>query len=322
MRAKTKGALATSAAVAGLALCAAAPAPAAMSSSEPHAERHTRERPEWALHQEDTVSRSFTLAAAPGARKVEIDNFDGAVVVRGHAGNEVAVTLHEHWAADSAEQLERGRKEVRLEISQPGGGVRLFVDGPFRSRDGGTCFHGWRRLGYEARFDFEVDLPGDVELVARTVEDGEMRVAGVAGHFDVGNVNGPVTLEQVGGGGRARTVNGSVVASFARNPTAPCDFATVNGRVEVALRPDLAADLRFKTLNGAVYTDYPYTYRSLPAERPSEDSPEPAASRGGDRKPRFRYRSHGQFGARIAAGGPELAFSTINGDILIRRQDR
>ena len=318
MRSTTKGSLALAAAVAGMAPWAAMPARAGMTAGE----RHARERPEWALHQEDTVSRSFTLTAAPGGKKVEIDNFDGAVVVRTHPGNEVTLTLHERWAADSAAQLERGRKEVRLEISQPGGGVRLFVDGPFRSPDGGTSFHGWRRLGYEARFDFEVEVPADVELVARTVEDGEMRVAGVGGHFDVGNVNGPVTLEQVGGAGRARTVNGPVAVSFSRNPAAPCDFATVNGRVEVALRPNLAADLRFKTLNGAVYTDYPYTYRNLPPEHPSEDSPEPAASRDGERKPRYRYRSHGQFGARVAGGGPELTFSTINGDILIRRQDR
>src|SRR5258708_7745626 len=155
MRSTTKGSLATAAAVAGVALWAAAAARAGMTAGE----RHARERPEWALHQEDTVSRSFTLAAAPGARRVEIDNFDGAVVVRGHGGNEVAVTLHERWAADSAEQLERGRKAVRLEISQPGGGVRLFVDGPFRSPDGGTCFHGWRPLRYHARVDFEGELP-------------------------------------------------------------------------------------------------------------------------------------------------------------------
>ena len=162
------------AAVAGLALWAAAPALAEMRASE----RHDRQRPEWALHQEETLHHSFTLAAAPGARKVEIDNFDGAVVVRGHGGNEVSVTLHERWAAESAEQLELGRKEVRLQISQPGGGVRLFVDGPFRSPDGGTSFHGWRRLGYEARFDFEVEVPADVELKAHTVEGGEIRVTG------------------------------------------------------------------------------------------------------------------------------------------------
>lgn len=319
MRSKAK--LAVTAAAGLMLWAAAAPAPAETKASE----RHDRQRPEWALHQEDTLRRSFTLpaAAAPGKRKVEIDNFDGAIAVRAARGsNEVALIVHQRWEAASTEQLERGRREVRLEISQPDGGLRLFVDGPFRSPGGGTSFHGWRRLGYAARFDFELEVPADVELTARTVEDGEIRVAGVDGRFDVGNVNGPVTLERMGGAGRAHTVNGPVVVSFTRKPAAACDFKTVNGRVEVAFPPDLAADLLFKTLNGEVYTDFAYAYLPLPAERRPEESPEAAASRGGVRQPRFHYRSRGQFGARIAAGGPEIAFSTINGDILIRRQDR
>jgi hypothetical protein len=318
MRAKANQAAAAAAAAAGLILWAAAPAPAEMTSSEGHA----REWPEWAFHQEDTVRRSFTLPTTPGARKVEIDNFDGAVVVRAHGGNEVALIVHQRWEAASAEQLERGRREVRLDISQPDGGLRLFVDGPFRSPGGGTSFHGWRRLGYAARFDFELEVPADIELTARTVEDGEIRVAGVGGRFDVRNVNGPVTLERMGGAGRAHSVNGPVVASFNRRPAAACDFQTVNGRVEAAFPPDLAADLVFKTLNGEVYTDFAYAYLPLPAERRPEESPEVGTSRHGGRQPRFHYRSRGRFAARIAAGGPELAFSTINGDILIRRQER
>jgi hypothetical protein len=280
-------------------------------------------RADWAVRKEETLHRTFTLAAAaaahagggepatagePGRRAVEIDNFTGAVRVRSHPGGEVTLSVHETWAADSAEKLEQGRREVRLDIGQTGGRLRLFVDGPFRSRDGGTHFHGWERLGYEATFDFDLEVPADVDLVARTVNGGEVRVAGVGGRFDVSNVNGPVTLERIGGSGKARSVNGPVVATFSRNPAAGCTFATVNGRIEVAFLAGLAADLRFKTLNGEVYTDYDYDYRTLP--------PQPADRVRG----RFHYRSHGEFGARIAGGGPELAFSTVNGDILIRRQ--
>ena len=271
-------------------------------------------RADWAVHQEKTLHQTFTLAAAPGSggeparRAVEVDNFTGAVRVRSHPGGEVTLSVHESWAADSAEKLEQGRREVRLDIAQTGGRLRLLVDGPFRSRDGGTHFHGWERLGYEATFDFDLEVPADVDLVARTVNGGEVRVSGVGGRFDVSNVNGPVTLERMGGTGKARSVNGPVVASFSRNPAGGCTFDTVNGRIEVAFLAGLAADLRFKTLNGEVYTDYDYDYRNLP--------PQPAdRSRG-----RFHYRSHGEFGARIAGGGPELTFSTINGDILIRRQ--
>jgi hypothetical protein len=266
-------------------------------------------RADWGLRKEETLRRTFTLAAAPaGRRAVEVDNFTGAVRVRSHPGGEVTLSVHETWAASSAEKLEQGRREVRLDVAETGGRLRLYVDGPFRSRDGGTHFHGWERLGYEATFDFDLEVPADVDLVARTVNGGEVRVSGVGGSFDVSNVNGPVTLEHMGGAGKARSVNGPVVASFSRNPAAGCTFDTINGRIEVSFLDGLAADLRFKTLNGQVYTDYDYDYRSLP--------PQPAdRSRG-----HFHYRSHGDFAARIAGGGPELTFSTINGDILIRRQ--
>jgi hypothetical protein len=274
----------------------------------------------WAVKKEETLRKTFVLAAAPGGpgrpgaagqpgnRLVEIDNFSGAVRVRSHPGDEVTLSVHETWAADSAERLEQARREVRLDITESGGRLRLFVDGPFRSCDGGTHFHGWESLGYEAKLDFDLEVPEDVDLVARTVKDGEVRATGIGGRFDASNVNGPVTLERMGGPGKACSVNGAVVVSFARNPTAGCTFETVNGRIDVAFLAGLAADLRFRTMNGEVYTDYDYTYSNPP--------PTPAdRSRG-----RFHYRSRGVFGARIAGGGPELTFSTINGAILIRRQ--
>jgi hypothetical protein len=291
----------TAAAAAGLLLAAAA----AMASAAPG-------RADWAVHKDETVRKTFTLAAAAGGRTVEVDNFYGAVRVRGgRAGGEVTLSVHETWGADSAEKLAAGQHETRLEITETAGRLRLYVDGPFRSRDGrGTHFHGWEALGYEAKLDFELEVPADVDLIARTVIGGEVRVSGISGRFEAANVNGPVRLEQMGGSGKARTVNGPVDASFSRNPAAGCSFETVNGRIEVTLQPGLAADLRFKTLNGEVYTDYDYTYRQLPPDAaPAE------RSRG-----RYHYRSHGEVAARVAGGGPELEFKTINGDILIRRQ--
>lgn len=281
----------------------------------------------WAVKHEETLQRTFQLSAGgsgeagqPGNRLVEIDNFSGAVRVRSHPGNEVTLSVHETWAADSAARLEQARREVRLDIAETGGHLRLFVDGPFRSRSGGggTHFHGWESLGYEAKLDFELEVPAGVDLIARTVNDGEVRVTGVGGHFDASNVNGPVTLEHMGGPGIARTVNGPVSVSFARNPAAACSFETVNGRIDVTLLAGLAADLRLRTLNGEIYTDYDYSYGDLPPSPPTSQTP--PADRSPGRSHGHHYRRHGEFGARIAGGGPELAFSTINGDILIHRQ--
>jgi opacity protein-like surface antigen len=298
-RRKAAGAAAAALAAMVLALAPAAPARAAG----------------WAVQKEETVRKTFNLGtagAAAGGRKVEVDNFSGAVRVRGgRAGGEVTLSVHETWGADSAEKLAAGQREMRLEITETAGRLRLFVDGPFRSRDGrGTHFHGWERLGYEAKFDFELEVPADVDLVASTVNGGEVRVSGIGGRFEASNVNGAITLERMGGAGKARTVNGPLTASFTRNPAAGCSFETVNGPIEATFQADLAADLRFRTLNGEVYSDYDYTYRPLPPD------PQPAERAHG----RYHYRSHGEIGARVAAGGPELAFKTVNGDILIRRQ--
>ncbi len=56
-------------------------------------------------------------------------------------------------------------------------------------------------------------------------------------------------------------------------------------------------------------TDFDYVPLQLPA-------PE-----GERRHGRYRVKSCG-FGVRIAQGGPEFAFATLNGDIYIRNQDR
>lgn len=262
----------------------------------------------WSLSKQSDVRKSFTLAAAPAARIVEVDNFHGAVRVVSHPGNEVTIVVHQTWSANSDAKLAEAQRDVRLDISQAGDRLRLYVDGPFRSRDGGIDFHGWESAGYEAHFDFELEVPADVELHAKTVDGGGVQVTGVAGPFSVSNVNGPVTLERMGGAGSAHTVNGELHASFDRNPGGACTFGTINGRIDVTFRPDLAADLLFKTLNGEVYTDFPYTFRDLPA------------ASGEDSRGRHHLRSRGEFAARVAAGGAQLAFSTINGDILIHRQ--
>ena len=106
------------------------------------------------------------------------------------------------------------------------------------------------------------------------------------------------------GSGDAHTVNGGVKAVFARNPAGPSSFKSVNGTLDVVFRPDLNADLRMTTVNGGLYTDFPVI-------------PEPE-KRGG----RFVWGGNHGSRVRIGNGGPELTFETVNGNVLIKNQDR
>ncbi len=297
-RTPVRGSLATLASALAVLALALPPTQAAAKGSAPS---------DWALSKESTLHQTYPLAAAPGGgRSIEIDNYCGTIRVSGRAGGEVAVTVHQVFRADTAAKLDLAQRAVTLQATDAGGRLRLVADGPFRSPNGDVHFHGWRDLGYEACFDFTVEAPANADVVAHNVQGGEVHLTAIGGHFDANNVNGPIVLEQMAGIGRARTVNGTLQASFANVPAAAATFETVNGRVDVTFPPALAADLSFKTINGEVYSDFPYTYLNPP----------PAVGGAGRR---HIYSLRRTMSVKVAGGGPQLSFTTVNGDILIHR---
>ncbi len=254
------------------------------------------------------------FAAGGGPRVVVVDNYRGPITVAAARGDAVEAVIGETVTGRTREDIAAAREQVKLDVTQEGNRVRFVVDGPFRDdcRDGRRSFNSQRdkdRVGERVTYAFELRVPAGTELELDTVI-GDVRVDGADGRFAVSSVNGGVEMTGVRGAGSARSVNGPVRVVFAANPDAECRFETVNGEVDVAFRPGFAADLRFKTMNGEVFSDFPYVRKSL------------AAPSGDRRKGRFVLQQDGAFGITIGGGGPELAFTTINGNILVRNQDR
>ena len=159
-------------------------------------------------------------------------------------------------------------------------------------------------------YDFDLHVPADLDVALKTVNGGELRVTGVHGRFELRNVNGGVEAKDLTGAGTATTVNGPLKVSFAANPDGDSTFRTVNGDVDLTFRDGLAADLEVKTFNGETYADFPVVRLAQPAgliER--------------DKGTKFAYRRDREMRLRVGAGGPQLRFETINGDILLRNGD-
>src|SRR5260370_42501025 len=78
----------------------------------------------------NTTQKTFTYFGG-GGRKLIVDDVNGSIDVTGYNGTEVQVTVDEHWKADSAEKMQEARRDVKLDMSQQGNTVRLYVDGPF-----------------------------------------------------------------------------------------------------------------------------------------------------------------------------------------------
>jgi len=254
------------------------------------------------LEKRDTITQVFKFSAAERARTVKIDNVFGSITVSGTGTGEVRLEARKLVRADSQDALQKAERDVTLKMAEKDNQVDIYVDGPFRCRDGSDR---WAGHDYIVAYDFTVQVPERTSLVLKTVNDGDILVSNVRGEFTVSNVNGHIELQGIAGPVSGKTVNGRIRAAFSENPAAACSFTTVNGDLEARFPAGLAAEFQLKTLNGGIFSDFPVSY--LPAT-PGTASRE---------KGRYVYRSRSFQGVRVGQGGPEIRMETLNGDIMI-----
>ena len=257
------------------------------------------------LHDHEMIQKSFPLTTGEH-RSIEVDNVFGSIEVVGGTGNQVELVVDENTRAESKDALALAHTEVTLDITQPDGGLKLYVNGPFRCNCEDGC-RGHRRDGdgYIVKMDFVLHVPNNVDVNVRTVNEGRIVVRNVDGHFVARNVNGDIELDSMAGSGLAHTVNGPVKVTFRRNPLEASSFQSVNGNIDLFFARGLSADFRSKTFNGGIYSDFPVT--TMPVNAPTREE------HGG----KVVFRADRFTAARISNGGPEIKIENLNGDIRI-----
>ena len=250
-----------------------------------------------------SIQKSFSMAGVQH-RSLEIDNVWGSIEVVGTISDQLQLTVKKSVRAESKDKLEQARKEVTLDIAEQAGSLKLYVNGPFRCNCNDGCGH--REFeGYVVKMDFQLQVPRDIDIKVKTVNEGRVVVRDINGNFLVRNVNGDVEMDNIAGSGTAHTVNGPVKVSFRQNPRESSDFHTINGNVELRFAQGLAADFRFKTFNGSIYSDFPVT--ALPVRAIQEEHHGAKVVFHAD-----RYTS-----VRVNSGGPEIKVENLNGEIRI-----
>ena len=255
-------------------------------------------------HEQEKIEKSFAMPASAGRRTLEIDNVWGSIEVVGTVSDQAHVTVDKNIRAESKGKIDQAKKEVTLDVTQQAEALKLYVNGPFRC-DCHDCGRSRDDDGYVVKMDFQVQVPRDVDIKIKTVNEGHVSVRDINGSFQVRNVNGDIQIRNIAGSGTARTVNGPVKVSFRQNPKEASDFETVNGAIELQFARDLSADFRFKTFNGGIYSDFPVT--ALPVQGMQEEH----------HGAKVVFRADRYTGARINAGGPQIKVENLNGDIRI-----
>jgi hypothetical protein len=256
-------------------------------------------------------SRRMQFSGA-GVRTLDVRTLNGSIQVTGDGGADVRLEAVTRVEADDDATLRTGLQEVKLEAEERGLTVAITVRDDGRNTCGDQNWQRgpawWDRRHYSTSTDLTLQVPRDVRVRLCTVNGGTVTLSGVTGDFDVSNVNGKVVLTGLGGSGSATTVNGDIDATFTAAPRAESRFKTVNGTIAATFPRNLSADLSLKTFNGGLFTDFDTTPLPATAERVERSD-----------RPKYVYRRGGVTKVRVGAGGPELAFDTLNGDVRIQR---
>ena len=260
----------------------------------------------WSVREQETIQKTLTLSGPP--MRVVVDNVDGYVHVTGTSGSQVRVTAHKVIRAETDNDLQEAKNEVKLEMAEKPGAVSIYYDAPWRCNGEGRGCRGEHRRFYNVTYDIDVEVPRSARTVVSTVNNGDIRLDKTDGNFDVSNINGAISMTQISGSGDVHTINGPLTVHFAKNPTGSSSFKTLNGALDVYLQPNLSADLLFKTFNGQIYSDFEVTPRATPAAETEQ------------RNGKFVYHSRSAKGGRVGRGGPELSFDAFNGNIRLHRE--
>jgi hypothetical protein len=265
------------------------------------------------LRDERSITKTLQFAGE-GVHTLDVRTMNGSIRVSAYDGADVQLEARHTIRADTDEDLREAEDKVVVDTVDRAATIDVVVRDP-RGATCGEPWNGrspawWDRSRYEVNVELAIRVPRATRLRLCTVNGGEVRVEGTAGDFDIDNVNGPITLEQVRGSGRASSVNGRVTASFVQAPRSASLFKTVNGQIVATFPDGLSADQRMKTFNGGLFTDFDVV--------PMAQKPPVAERRAG----RLTYRSNQFTAVRVGHGGPELTFDAFNGDVRVLRATR
>jgi len=258
------------------------------------------------------ISKQFTLQKTAAESLVGVYNIFGSIKVEGYSGNQVQIEIDKTVTADSEEQLEKGKKEFKLEFEQKPDSLLTYISYPWNTRPHHYSTHDeWHRdIHYQVRLEITVKVPFNVNLQVSTVNNGDIGIKEVYGTLHVNNVNGGITIVNAKGTTTAHTINGPLTVNYLSVPPDASSYYTLNGKLDVTYPPSLSAELEFKSMNGQFYTDFENT-QVMPSRIVKTQQKEGATTL-------YKLSQHPD--VRVGAGGKTFKFETLNGNIYIKKQ--
>ena len=274
-----------------------------------------------------TFVRTQTIDHPIGASgRLDLEVTSADVQVRAIEGAEAHVRGTFEIRAASDEEADRVFEAVQLQVERSGGSLSVSER---RDRSGLASALGRLFGGDQADLSVAVELPAGAELRLATVS-GDIQAEGLSGEQRYNTVSGDLYLTELGGSVRVKAVSGdatlradgpfelraeavsgdlSVAAPLLRALRA----TTVSGDIDIEGELSSGGEFRAETVSGdlsvGLLGSATFHVRGVSTDVSSD----------------IDHRLEGRLDRRrviIGSGGPDFQFSSMSGDLMIRRARR
>jgi len=253
---------------------------------------------------QDAQKTTVAFSDPSRPRKLVVETMFGSITVRGYSGQEAIVETTARTGfrrkgkeAEPPPGMHRvGGNSAGVEISEENNTVRVS--------SGPSSF---------ARADLVIQVPTQTSVTVNAKLGNAITIENISGEIEANNMNGQVTITNVSGSVMAHSMNGKIVASLSSvTPDKAMSFSNMNGEIDVTLPASIKANVKLWTNHGDIFTDFDIKLDSTAQAPQGEDN------RKKDGRHRVQF-DRGTTGT-INGGGPELQFTTFNGNILIHKK--
>ena len=261
--------------------------------------------------QEFRDKQSKELDFTAGIKVLVIKNIFGDVNVEGLGSVNGQLEIDKTITAKLKEDLEEGKKELEVKIKKFGDTLLVYIHSPsIELRDRNGKF-GYRMDHYDEDYEFHVNfsakIPKNIEVIAETINDGDIYINNITGKLKAHNVNGSIKVENVADVSSIVTVNGKIEVDFNQNPSRNCKIKTINGDINVHCPKGLSADINYESMNGEFYTNFEVKAIEREVLKEKKRKGKTSYYKLGN-KPHFR----------VGEGKIKMTFETLNGDMVIK----
>jgi hypothetical protein len=224
---------------------------------------------------QDQINKTVTLA--PGSN-VRVSGINGSVVIETSDSDRAEINIQ--IKASSQEAMER--RPIVVENTSNSLTIRAENDREGRRFDGDR---GW------VRHEVRLRLPRAISLKVSGV-NGKVEVGQITGEVAVNGVNGRVDVAQAGTATELSGINGHTSVAIKRVGEGGLRVSGINGGVEIGLPAGTNADVEVRSVNGGINSDIPLQVQG--------------------------EMRRGQLIGKMGSGGAQITVSGINGGVTLR----